>query len=137
MSTMLTISWLVHPKFSISLSDNHNIHITTTTHCTMKVKLSKASTKSAVTKATEGRLSQACDQMQQLLDHISYTKTRHQRALKHNQPNRCRQLQVQLQVLQGMYNVFYQYADLKARQVAALHLATDSATHPTAQPMAC
>ena len=57
--------------------------------------------------------------MQQLLDKIKYVQARHQRALKHNNDNRSRQLQVQLQVLQGMYGMFYQYADIKASQLTA------------------
>ena len=96
----------------------------------------RSTIKSTVTMVTESRLNGACDQMQQLLHQISYINTRHQRALKHNQANRCRQLKVQLQVLQSMYNMFYQYADHKARQMAALHLTKHSAT-PHSQSITC
>ena len=81
--------------------------------------------RSKSTKATEIHLNKACDQMQHILAKISEVKTRHQRALKHNQHNRERQLKVQLQVLQGMYNMFHKYADHKARQMVALYLSTN------------
>ena len=96
-------------------------------HSTSTTNIMKATLKvrSQSTKVTEMHLNKACDQMQHILAKISEVKTRHQRALKHNQPNRVRQLKVQLQVLQGMYNIFHQYADHKARQMAALYLNND------------
>ncbi len=69
----------------------------------------------------ECRLTQACHQMQALLVKISDVQTRYQRAVKHNHDTRRSQLKVELQVLKGMYNLFYHYADLKARDVAVLY----------------
>ena len=101
----------------------------------MKVTMKVPANTKAVTKTTEICLNKACDQMQQLLGKIKEVKTRHQRALKHNQDNRCRQLKVQIQVLQGMYNVFHQYADHKTRQMAALYLTTETSTDQGLSPM--
>ena len=107
--------------------DIPSLHHSSLRHPTSTTNIMKATMKvhSKSTKATEIRLNKACDQMQQILAKINEVKTRHQRALKHNQHNRSRQLKVQLQVLQGMYNVFHQYADHKARQMAALYLSTN------------
>jgi hypothetical protein len=94
----------------------------------MKATIKVSANTNAVSKTTEISLNKACDQMQQLLGKIKEVKTRHQRALKRNQENRHRQLKVQVQVLQGMYNVFHQYADQKARKMAALYLTTETST---------
>ena len=110
---------MMSPVSIIRFSD---ISLTTSTTSIMKATLKVLSRSS---KATEMHLNKACDQMQNILAKISEVKTHHQRALKHNQPNRARQLKVQLQVLQGMYNVFHQYADHKARQMAALYMSTN------------
>ncbi len=112
----------------LSSTDQHQSlrHITST--IIMKATPKVSTNTKAQIKLTEVCLSKACNQMQQLLAKISEVKTRHQRALKHNQADRCRQLKMQLQILQGMYNVFHQYGDHKARQMAVLYTTPDSTT---------
>jgi len=91
------------------------------------LKHSKKSAAKSCRAHSEKHINLACDQMQRLLAQIDTVQVRHQRAVKRNQDNRSRQLAVQLQVLQGMYTMFYQYADLKVGQLVS-EMATEGAT---------
>ena len=89
---------------------------------------------------TEHHLHKACDQMQLLQARIADIHMRHQRALKRNQHQLCRRLKSQLSVLQGVYNMFYQYAGHKAVQLMSLELTKsrpESSDRPNEQMVSC
>ena len=77
--------------------------------------------KEAVYKEVERRILKACDQMDLILSKIQDVEMRHQRAVKNsyygaNDMN----YELQLHVLQGMYNMYYTYCSQKAQLLEEL-----------------
>lgn len=88
----------------------------------MKVKASqqKAQAKSTLA-GVEQRLHRACDQMMLIHGKISDLQRRHNRASKVKQSPLASTLQMQLSVLQGMYNAYYKYAAHQAEDIMLLY----------------
>ena len=75
----------------------------------------------------EKRLDSACDQMSVLHSQISELKVRHQRALRQQNTAFSNSLQLRLQTLQGVYNMYYQYAELRSAQMHQLQMQVGAA----------
>lgn len=82
----------------------------------MKTKVRARDQKSGV-QGAEMRLHKTCDQMEQLQGRISLLKARHQRAM-HRRPSAAESLGVQLCVLEGVYAMYYSYAEVQCERLA-------------------
>lgn len=82
----------------------------------MKTKVRARGQRSPL-QCAEKRLHKTCDQMEQLQSRISLLKTRHQRAL-HRRPSAAESLGLQLCVLEGVYAMYYSYAEAQCEQMA-------------------
>ena len=72
-----------------------------------------------VYKEAERRIQKACDQMDMILSKIQDVELRYQRAVKDG--HQCTSnYELQLQVLRGMYNMYYTYCSQKAQILAEL-----------------
>ena len=88
----------------------------------MKVKV-PSQVLSAKYSLLEGRVHKSCDQLQMLNRKISDLRVRHQRASHRGQRPFCKNLQLQLDVYQGLYNTFYTYTATQAHQLALVEAA--------------
>ena len=89
----------------------------------MKCKLT-CRTKSAKLnsyKKTESALNKSCDQMDVIMRKISHLDYRQKLSMKRENNPVTMTLNLELQVLRGMYNVFYQYAEIKSKQLEELY----------------
>lgn len=88
----------------------------------MKVSSNNRQAKTSVTlKGVEKRLHKVCDQMTILHTRIENLGLRYQRT-KHTPGSPLNQsLSMQLNVLQGMYNVYYQYAAKQTEKLMVLY----------------
>ena len=82
----------------------------------MKTKV-KARDPKSVMQGAERRLHKTCDQMEQLQSRISLLKARHQRAIR-RRPSAAESLGVQLCVMEGVYAMYYTYAETQCQQLA-------------------
>ena len=82
----------------------------------MKTKVRARDQRSAV-QGAERRLHKTCDQMEQLQGRISLLKARHQRAML-RRPAAAESLGVQLCVLEGVYTMYYSYAEAQCQRLA-------------------
>lgn len=69
---------------------------------------------------TEMKMHKACDQMQVLLSKINDLQQRHRRAVHHNQQTFMQTYKMQINVLQGVYNMYYMYCSQKAEVLVKL-----------------
>ena len=67
--------------------------------------------------SAEKRLHKTCDQMEQLQGRITQLRVRHQRALKRSVAA-AQSLGVQLCVLEGVYAMYYSYAEMQCEQLS-------------------
>ena len=87
----------------------------------MKSQLMKKSqNKRESFKKTERCLNRSCDQMDLILRKINHTNQRKKNAMKIDGNPVTMTLGMQLQVLEGMYNVYYKYAEIKAKELQQL-----------------
>ena len=68
-------------------------------------------------KETEKVLDRSCDQMTTILQKISKIERRYKLAIKNRKTLTADSLSMQLQVLRGVYNMYYCYAEVKAKQL--------------------
>ena len=80
----------------------------------MKSKISSRP-KSAL--SAEKRLHKTCDQMEMLKSRISLLRSRHQRASKKTCLAATEILRLQLSVLEGVYDMYYSYAETQSQQL--------------------
>ena len=66
-------------------------------------------------------LNTTCDQLQLLSDKICGVQVRLDRSRVHRQRGAGQSLELQLVTLQGMYNMYYQYGEVKGHEIMALH----------------
>ena len=69
---------------------------------------------------TERRINKACDQMSVIHSKIKGLQIRRQRALKKQQHSFAKNYEMQLQVLQGVYNMYHMYCSKKAEVLMQL-----------------
>ena len=69
---------------------------------------------------TEKQVSCSCDQMAALLSRISELQIRLKIAVKRNQTHFVKPLELKLQILQGVYNMFYEFTSQKAELLVGL-----------------
>ena len=65
-------------------------------------------------------LDRSCDQMEVLLSKISFLEEKLERALQTENVAVEKNLSLQLDVLRGVYNMYYKYSEVKATQLMAL-----------------
>ena len=103
------------------MSSQHNKPTTTQSSkysvSTMKTKVSP---RCQSAHSAEKRLHKTCDQMEHLQDRITLLQARHQRALQ----RRCglavaESLRLQLSVLEGVYAMYYTYAEAQSEKLLA------------------
>ena len=68
--------------------------------------------------SAEKRLHKTCDQMEHLESRISLLRSRHQRALKRACGAAAESLGLQLYVLEGVYAMYYSYAETQCQQLS-------------------
>lgn len=78
---------------------------------------SKISSKPKSALSAEKRLHKTCDQMEMLQSRISLLRSRHQRASKKTCMAVAESLRLQLSVLEGVYAVYYSYAETQCQQL--------------------
>lgn len=78
---------------------------------------SKSLTRPKSTLSAEKRLHKTCDQMEMLQSRISLLQDRHQRASKKSRLAAAESLRLQLSVLEGIYAVYYSYAETQCQQL--------------------
>lgn len=100
----------------------HKTHKSLHQHKTnMKAKvIQKKQSKWDSFKKTERSLNRSCDQMDVILRKIHHLDHRRKLSLKRENNPVTMTLSLQLDVLRGMYNMYYQYADVKAKQLHEL-----------------
>lgn len=85
----------------------------------MKTKSASIPKKAKSSLSAEKRLHKTCDQMEMLQSRISVLRARHQRACSHK--SRClavaESLHLQLSVLEGVYAMYYSYAETQSEQL--------------------
>ena len=69
---------------------------------------------------TERRINKACDQLSVIHSKIRDLQIRRQRALKRQQHSFAKNCEMQLQVLQGVYNMYHMYCSKKAEVLTQL-----------------
>lgn len=78
----------------------------------------KASSRQKSVHDAAKRLHKTCDQMEQLQSRISLLRARHQRALKRAcGAAAAESLHLQLSVLEGVYNMYYSYAETQCQKM--------------------
>ena len=87
------------------------------TQSNMKAKMTNCRQKSLDN--AEKRLHKTCDQMEKLEARITMLRTRHQRALKRAcSMAAVESLGLQLHVLEGIYSMYYNYAEAQCEEMA-------------------
>lgn len=82
----------------------------------MKAKTSPKP-KSHSAPSAEKRLHKTCDQMELLQSRISVLQTRHKRARQRSRLATAESLRMQLSVLEGVYAMYYNYAENQCQQM--------------------
>jgi len=82
----------------------------------MKAKTSPRS-KSHSAPSAEKRLHKTCDQMELLQTRISVLQTRHKRAHQRSRLAAAESLRLQLCMLEGVYAMYYSYAESQCQQL--------------------
>ena len=117
------INVLIAQASSFTFSNSKlNIQLPYTDKSKMKASSINRQTKADVTlKGVEKRLHQVCDQMTILYSKIDNLQLRYQRT-RHTPDSPLNQsLSMQLNVLKGMYNVYYQYAAKQTEKLMILY----------------
>ena len=65
-------------------------------------------------------LDRSCDQMEILLSKIDFLETRLNQALANENEAVARNVNLELDVLHGVYDMYYKYSEIKANQLMAL-----------------
>ena len=81
-------------------------------------------------------LDRSCDQMTAILQKVAKLERRYKYAVKNRKILGADSLSIQLQVLRGVYNMYYCYAEVKAKQLVVMsqQIVSDLDVTTTTQP---